>query len=211
MLNQTKITKVSGTTRKTILVDERNSTAFSVVVANDGVEAGSDGRKIIKAGTPVYGSLMARNTAFKLPGDIDPEASAVVTGTGITAAEVTASTFSTKVSGTSGTYEFVYDADAEAGTPDPSWKLGTDKVNLTQYGISVTGSAADGDKIVVTFVAGGTVNANAVVLHDVDVTDGNANSQVVVFGFIDVSKVDDDVKTLLLAAESSLDMIKLVQ
>lgn len=205
MLNQTGIKKVSGTTRKTILVDERNSTAFSVVVANDGVEAGSDGKKIIKAGTPVYGSLMARNTAFKLPGTIDPEASAVVTGTGITAATVTASTFSTKVSGVSGTYEFVYD-----GT-NTAWKLGTDTVTLSQYGIVETGTAADGDKITVTFVAGGTVTANAVVLHDVDVTAGNANSQVVVFGFIDVSKVDEDVKTLLLAAESNLDMIKLVQ
>lgn len=204
MLNQTRIITQSGTTRKTILVDERNSTAFSVVVGNTGVQANSDGKKIIKAGTPVYGSLMARNNAFVLPGTVDPSASAVVSGTGVTAVEVTASTFSTKVSGASGTYEFVYD---ETGT---TWKLDGDAVTIAQYGIEVTGSPADGDKITVTFVAGGTVTANAVVLHDVDVTSGNANSQVVVFGFIDVSKVDDDVKTLLLAAEANLDMIKLV-
>lgn len=204
MLNQTRIIKQSGTTRKTILVDEKNSTAFSVVVGNTGVQAGSDGKKIIKAGTPVYGSLLARNTAFVLPGTVDPVADAVVSGTGVTAAEVTASTFSTKVSGASGTYEFVYDL------ANTTWKLNGDAVTIAQYGIELTGSPADGDKVTVTFVAGGTVTANAVVLHDVDVTEGNANSQVVVFGFIDVSKVDDDVKTLLLAAESSLDMIKLV-
>lgn len=130
MLNQTEFKKISGSTRKTILVDENNSTAFSCVVSNTGVTADSNGKKIIKAGTPVTGSLTARNTAFTL------------------------------------------------ATTDS-----TSKVN----------------------------NAVGVILHDVDVTNGNANSQVVVFGFIDISKLDSSVKTLITDdVKAALRMIQFV-
>lgn len=64
MLNQTKVTHVSGATRKTILVDEKNSTAVSCMIANTGVEAGEGGRKIVKAGTPLAGDLKSRGVAF---------------------------------------------------------------------------------------------------------------------------------------------------
>lgn len=64
MLNQSSVVTVEGTTRKTILVDEMNSTAFSCKVANTGVSADSDGKKIVKAGTPISGDLTARGTAF---------------------------------------------------------------------------------------------------------------------------------------------------
>ncbi|MBP3920475.1 MAG: hypothetical protein J6D28_02805 [Bacilli bacterium] len=129
MLNQTGVTKVSGTTRKTILVDEMNSTALSIVVGNTGVNAGADGKKIIKAGTPVTGSLTERNTAFTVAKDSD-----------------------------------------------------------------------------------GNNNAVGVILHDVDVTNGEANSQVVIFGFIDISKLDSDVVELLTeAAKKSMRMIQFVK
>lgn len=125
MLNQTRIQTVSGTTRKTILVDELNSTALSCVVSNTGVTADSNGKKIIKAGTPVSGSLTARNTPFKV--------------------------------------------------------------------------SADGTNVV------------GVILHDVDVTAGNANSQVVIFGFIDISKLEPDVATMAQKAAANLKMIQFVQ
>lgn len=213
MLNQSSVVTVEGTTRKTILVDEMNSTAFSCKIANTGVEADADGKKIVKAGTPIYGSLEARENAYTLAGlEIDPVANAVLTATGVTAVEVTASTFSSKVSAQSGTYEFVYDADAEAGTPNPAWKLNDNAVTLNQYGISVTGSPDDGDKITVTFTAGGTVDATGILLHDVDVTDGAKNAQVVVFGFIDLNKLDADVQELITAdVKSSLKMIQFVK
>lgn len=213
MLNQSIISKQSGTTRKTILVDEKNSTALSIVMSNTGVNANADGKKIIKAGTPVYGSLEARNTPFIITGASIP-ASAVPTveATGITKAEVTASTFSTAVSATAGTYVFTYDADAEAGTPDPSWKLGTDKVTLNTYGIVTTGNVADGDKITVVFTPAGTTGASAIVLHDVDVTAGNANSQVVIFGTIDLNKLESDVQALITSdVKSALKMIQFVR
>ena len=127
MLNQTGVeSKNYGAPEKTILVDEFNSTSVSIVVANTGVTAGSDGKKIIKAGTPVYGSLRARNTAFT--------------------------------------------------------------VSTATQGAKPAG----------------------VILHDVDVTAGNANSQIVIFGTIDVSKVDATTATTLIAAEANLKMIQLV-
>ena len=64
MLNQTRFTTVSGITRKIILVDEKNSTAVSCKVANTGIVADSDGKKIAKAGTPLNGDFTDRDTAF---------------------------------------------------------------------------------------------------------------------------------------------------
>lgn len=128
MLNQTGVTTNSyGYGEKRILVDENNSTAFSCVVANTGVTADSEGKKIIKAGTPLYGSLTARNTAFTVSSEVQ------------------------------------------------------------------------GAKPV------------GVALHDVDVTAGNANSQVLVAGFIDISKVDASVRSALTSAEANLKLIALVQ
>lgn len=127
MLNQTGVeTRSYGAPEKTILVDPLNSTAVSIEVANTGVTADTEGKKIIKAGTPVYGSLRARNTAFTISG-------------------------------------------------------------------------ASGAK------------PAGVILHDVDVTSGKKNSQIVIFGTIDVSKVDSAVAATLIAAEANLKMIQLIQ
>ena len=135
MLNQTGVKTTHGTTRKTILVDELNSTALSCMVANTGVTADSTGKKIVKAGTPLAGSLLARGTAF-------------------TVAEDTA--------------------------------------------------GSDG--------ALATSNAVGILLHDVDVTAGTANAQVLIFGFVDVSKLDGDVVTKLTdAAKSNMKMIQFVK
>lgn len=133
MLNQTGFKTESYGTRKTILVDEFNSTALSCMVSNEGVTADSDGKKIVKAGTPVYGSILERNTPLTV--------SAKTTGSGQDAV-------TTKLCG--------------------------------------------------------------VILHDVDVTAGTANSQVLIFGFIDVTKVDSTTATKLKSAVSDLKMIQLV-
>lgn len=129
MLNQSTISTEQGATRKTILVDELNSTAFSCKVANTGISADSDGKKIAKAGTPLTGNLTARGTAF------------------------------TKASTTSG-----------------------------------------------------VSNAVGILLHDVDVTDGTKNAQVVVFGFIDLNKLESDVQELVTAeVKTALRMIQFVK
>lgn len=129
MLNQTEFRKVSGSTRKIILVDEKNSTAVSCKVANTGISAGTDGKKIAKAGTPLSGDLTARGTAFV-------------------------------------------------------------KATTTE----------------------GVSNAVGILLHDVDVTDGTKNAQVVIFGTFDLNKFDADVAALIDApTKAALKMIQFVK
>lgn len=48
--------------------------------------------------------------------------------------------------------------------------------------------------------ANGTVAMNAVLLHDVDVTAGNANGTALIFGFVNVNRVDSDVATKITTA-----------
>ena len=111
MLNQTGVTKTTGLSRKTILYDTKLFFALPCTIAATGVTAGQDGKKIVKAGTPLKGSLLNRDEAFTV------------------------------------------------GAKDDT----------------VVGIAE----------------------HDVDVTAGTANGGIIVFGFIDESKLDTDVVTLL--------------
>ena len=129
MLNQTEFKTVPGSTRKIILVDEKNSTAVSCKVANTGISADANGRKIAKAGTPLAGDLTARGTAF------------------------------TKATTT-----------------------------------------------------GGVSNAVGILLHDVDVTDGTKNAQVVIFGTFDLNKFESDVAALIdSATKAALKMIQFIK
>lgn len=111
MLNQSGITTTSGTSKKTILIAPELAFSLSCKIANTGVEAGDDGRKVVLAGTPLAGDLEARDTAYTVAGS----------------------------------------GDTPCG----------------------------------------------VLLHDVDVTKGTANAQVVIFGFIDTSKLEPTVVSAL--------------
>lgn len=48
--------------------------------------------------------------------------------------------------------------------------------------------------------ANGTVAMNAVLLHDVDVTAGNANGTALIFGFVNVNRVEADVAAAITTA-----------
>ena len=48
--------------------------------------------------------------------------------------------------------------------------------------------------------ADGTTAMNAVLLHDVDVTAGNANGTALVFGFVNLNRVESDVAALITTA-----------
>lgn len=65
MLNQSGVTTVNATTPKSILWAPETAVAVPCVVDNTGITAGSDGKKMLMAGTPLSGDLTARNTAFK--------------------------------------------------------------------------------------------------------------------------------------------------
>lgn len=99
--------------------------------------------------------------------DVALTARAGFTSETITAVEVTAATFSTAVSAVPGTYSFIYD-----GT---DWSMGGDEVSLNTYGITITGTASDGDSIRVDFTPkvelGLTTGTNASVETELETTD----------------------------------------
>lgn len=99
-----------------ILFNTDPQVSVGVLVSNSGISAGADGRKIVKAGTPLAGSLEARGTAF----------------TKATTAE-------------------------------------------------------------------GVSNAVGILLHDVDVTAGAENGTLLIFGFVDLNKVDTTTAALITA------------
>lgn len=58
--------------------------------------------------------------------------------------------------------------------------------------------------------ADGTNAMNAVLLHDVDVTAGNANGTALVFGFVNLNRVEADVVTLITTATGNANASKLL-
>lgn len=121
MFNKTGIKKTTGAAPVQILFDVQNQVSVSVVV-DDGYSVTRDGRKIVPAGTPLSGSLTARNTAF------------------VKAMDNTA------------------ESGASNGKP-----------------------------------------ATGVLLHDVDVTDGDTNGTLLIWGFVDLNKIDTTTAALLTA------------
>ena len=51
--------------------------------------------------------------------------------------------------------------------------------------------------------AAGAANMTAVLLHDVDVTAGNANGTALIFGFVNVNRVDADVASKITAVTTN--------
>lgn len=190
--------KITGNPVVQILFCTDPQVSVGIIVDDTDIDAGDDGRKVVKAGTPMYGSLVDRDTPFlTTSSSVDAKAAATVSGTGITAATVTAATFSTAVSGVSGTYEFSYD-----GT---GWELDGSSATLNTYGIVVTGTAESGDKIVVVFTAAYETKPVGVLLHDVDVTAGSDNGTLLIFGFVNINRIDTATAAELLAVEDDLD------
>lgn len=58
--------------------------------------------------------------------------------------------------------------------------------------------------------ADGTVALNAVLLHDVDVTAGNANGTALIFGFVNVNRVEADVATAITTAAAATGRSQLI-
>lgn len=192
---------------KQILFCTDPQVSVGIIVDDTGVNAGDDGRKIVKAGTPMYGSLLDRATPFTITGsDTDPTATATVVGTGVTAATVTAATFATAVNNVGGTYPFVYQENGSAGAGwYKSGRYGWEITDLTDYGIVVTGTPANSDGVQVQFTAAVDDKATGVLLHDVDVTDGDDNGTLLIFGFVNIDRLDADVQTAITTAASDLE------
>ena len=130
MYNNTGITKTSYPNKSQILFAVEHQVSMSIVVDDANITAGSNGKKIVKAGTPLAGSLDARTTAF------------------------------TKAS--------------SSGSPSAS-------------------------------------NAVGILLHDVDVTAGENNGTLLIFGFVNTNRIDATTKALITAeVKAALPMIKFV-
>ena len=86
---------------------------------------------------------------------------------------------------------------AKAGTP----------INIDLMNLQTAAKKVDPD----TAGSGAAaVPMNAVLLHDVDVTSGNANGTALIFGFVNVNRVESDVATAIttaLAISGSTDKI----
>lgn len=235
MLNQSTIITETGATRKTILVDELNSTAFSCMVANTGVDADADGRKIVKAGTPISGSLEARGTAYtKATTTSGTKGTWTLQVTTAFAADETVTidgvTYTCKATESVDDKQFAgADAAAQAGSLKKMIESDRFDVTVASSTLTFTQKVADaagtgpvasatsttgaiGDVTAGTSPVDGTNNATGILLHDVDVTGGTQNAQVVVFGFIDLNKLDVDVQTLITnQVKQNLRMIQFVK
>lgn len=130
MYNNIGVTKTSYLNKNQILFAVEHQVSMSIVVDDANITAGSNGKKIVKAGTPLAGSLDARTTAF------------------------------TKAS--------------SSGSPSVS-------------------------------------NAVGILLHDVDVTAGENNGTLLIFGFVNTNRIDATTKALITAeVKAALPMIKFV-
>lgn len=63
--------KTIGVTPNQILFCTEPQVSVGITVSDSGVTANSEGRKIVKAGTPLTGNLEARSTAFTAAGASD--------------------------------------------------------------------------------------------------------------------------------------------
>lgn len=58
--------------------------------------------------------------------------------------------------------------------------------------------------------ADGTTAMNAVLLHDVDVTSGNANGTALIFGFVNLNRVESDVASAITTAKGATGITQLI-
>jgi hypothetical protein len=63
------VTNTYGAPEKHILIaNDSYMVTLGAIIKATGVTAGSDGRKIVKAGTPLYGDIEKRDTGFTIAG-----------------------------------------------------------------------------------------------------------------------------------------------
>ena len=66
MANLVKTETLGAPEKQILIAEDSYKVTLGVVVTNTGITADSNGKKIIKAGTPLAGSFEARNTAFTI-------------------------------------------------------------------------------------------------------------------------------------------------
>lgn len=223
MLNKTGITTTSAVAPNQILMFTEPQVGVSIMVDNTGIDAGDDGKKIIKAGTPVSGDLTNRESAFtkatttsgtkgtwtcEITTAFANDEKIVINGVTYTKG-ATQSATDKVFSGSSATEQAT---SLVAIVSDSRFTLTNSSgvITFTQKVADSAGSAptvtktattgAIGDVTDGTAAVDGTSNAVGVLLHDVDVTAGTANATLLLFGFVDLNKLDTATATSITGA-----------
>lgn len=216
------VKKSYGAPQKQILIANELAFTIGARVDNTGVEADSNGRKILKAGTPLFGDLLDRDTAFVKATEVEGTKGTwtVTIDTAFAADEkiiIAGTTYTCKAEENVDNKQFAGNSAAEqAASLKKMIAADGYVVTVASAVLTFTQSVADAadqgpavskeattgafTKASGTSPVDGSSNANVVILHDVDVTEGEENATIVVFGFIDKKKLDDDVKALISGA-----------
>ena len=238
LINQGGITSVAAVNDKQILFDVKMQTAVSVVVANTGVSADSNGKKYLLAGTPVAGDLTNRDgstfikavtstTAVKGVYEVTISTAfandEVITIEGVDyTKKATESVAAKQFEGTTAAEQItsllkmVTTADFVV-TGSAAKLIFTQKVAQSNNPPAVTKTSSTGAISAVTETtqavtgAGGS-NAVGVLLHDVDVTAGNQNATCLIFGFVNLNRLESATQALVTAdVKAALPMIKFLK
>ena len=94
--------------------------------------------------------------------------------------------------------------DAVVTSADPNGK------KIAKAGTPLTGNLDErGTAFTAAVGSGASNNAVGILLHDVDVTDGDANGTLLIFGFVNTDRIDETTKAKITAdVKAKLPMIK---
>lgn len=224
-MNYGGIRKEDHTNVRQILFDVKNQTSVSIRVADTGLVA-VDGKKILRAGTPLAGNLRNRAVAFKKAATTDSGTLGVYTvqiTTAFTAGEkitiegvayehaAAEDIAAKKFTGTTAAQQVtsllkmvVTEAFTVAAVSGATDKLGfTQKIGTTNDAPTVTKTSTTGVIGAVTEVtagATGVVSSDAVgvLLHDVDLTnDSTVNATLLIWGFVNLDRIEAATRALV--------------
>lgn len=225
MLNKTGITKTTGNAPVQILFNVQNQLSVGVILDKTATDYDMiNGRKIVRAGTPLNGDLEHREVAFA-------EATTSGETKGVFTLQITTAfvnddvltiegvNYTKKAAESVTDKQFAGSTAAEQVTSllkmvtSAKYSVAavggaTDKLGFTQKAVDVadtTGPAvtktattgAIGSVTKVTNPVAGTSNANAVLLHDVDITDADANATALIWGFVNLNRLPSTSAALI--------------
>lgn len=222
MLNKTGIVKHTGTAPVQILFNVANQMSVSIKVSDDNYVS-ENNRKVVKAGTPLAGDLMDRSSAFglgvgggtkgvftlQITTAFAADEKLTIDGTDYTCAAAE-DVEGKKFAGANAAAQITsllkmvvtedYDVAAVSGATD---KLGftqkvpdaSDTSGPTVSKTSTTGAIGSVTKV--TDPVNPTATAVGILLHDVDVTDGDANGSLLIWGFVNVNRLDSATQEMI--------------
>lgn len=208
-----------GAPQKQILVADGTAVTFGAQIGNTGVDADANGKKILKAGTPLNGNLLDRDTAFvkatttsgtkavfsvQITTEFDTDEVLTIDGVNYTCAaaeDVEGKKFAgaNAAAQVTSLKKMVTSAKYDVGGSSDTLTFTQKVVDTADQGPVVAKTATTGafTKSTTTEAVDGATNANAVLLHDVDVTAGDENGTIISTGHIDLLKLDEDVQALI--------------